>query len=82
MYISPRNIGVIAREALRSIVTFAFVYLVLYLAKIFVYAVITSPLFLAVHALFPEHVYLIAFLHVLAVIVLFVLRGAWRGFDI
>ena len=82
MYISPRNISVIVREAFRSIVTFAFVYLVLYLVKIFVYAVITSPLFLVIHALFPERVYLVAFLHILAVIVLFAIRGAWRGFDV
>jgi len=82
MYISAKNILIMIKEFLKNIITFILVYLFLYIAKIVIYAVIVSLLFFGIYAIFPDHLFLNIFLCVLTVLVLFVIRGAWRGFDI
>lgn len=82
MYISAKNKLIIIKETFKSIITFILVYLFLYIAKIFIYAIIVSLLFFGIYSIFPDHLFLNILLCVLTVLVLFVIRGAWRGFDI
>ena len=70
------------KEFLKNIITFILVYLFLYIAKIVIYAVIVSLLFFGIYFIFPDHLFLNIYLCILTVLVLFVIRGAWRGFDI
>lgn len=82
MYVRAKDIWIIAKELSRSVVMYILVYLFLYLVKTLVYAVVASPLLLGIYFIYPDHISLSLSVYILAVLVLFVVRGAWRGFDI
>lgn len=82
MYIPPESILTIALEFFKSLVTFGFSFLVLLFFKLVFYSLCVLPAVLLLLWFYPGLMGLAVWCGAAGVVCLYILRKAWKGFDL
>ena len=82
MYISSKQLFTIAVQGAVNFLSFVGVYCLIYIFKLIVYALVVSPLFIALYMLIPGSSLIVTIGYIIILAVLFIGRRARHGFDL